>query len=333
VRPPLDVLITVDTEVWPRSPGGARWDGSGLRAHLRRDIYGESAGGAYGLPYQMEVLNAHGLKAVFLVESLFADVVGEAPLREIVELVQQAGHEVQLHVHSEWLEWGAGSLLPGRTGQNLADFTEGEQVAILARGLENLRRAGAGDVCAFRAGNYGANFDTLRALARVGIPFDTSYNPCYLRAECGLRTATPLVQPRRIEGVCEVPISFFTDYPGHYRHAQLCSCSFGEMRLALERAWRGGWRTFVIVSHSFELLGRDRDGIPAGPDRIVIGRFEKLCRFLAANRGRFRTAGFSDLDPAGLVDPTPAPEVRSNLLATTLRCGEQLVRRLNRPHR
>jgi hypothetical protein len=332
VRPPLDVLITVDTEVWPRSPGGTRWDGSDLGPHLRRDIYGDTAVGAFGLPYQMDVLNAHGIKAVFLVEALFADAAGPGPLREIVALVQKGGHEVQLHVHSEWLEWMPEPIVPKRTGQNLAEFTVEEQVALLARGLENLRQAGAAEVRAFRAGNYGANFDTLRALARVGIPIDTSYNLCYLRAECGLELAEPLVQPRMLEGVCEVPISFFADYPGHYRHTQLTSCSFGEMRLALDRAWEGGWRTFVIVSHSFELLGRNRHNIPARPDRIVIGRFEKLCRFLGANRDRFRTVGFSGLDPASLMAPTTATEVWTGVLSTALRYGEQFVRRLHRLH-
>lgn len=332
VRPPLDVLITVDTEVWPRSPGGTRWDGSDLRPHVRRDIYGDTADGAFGLPYQIDVLNAHGLKAVFMVEALFADAVGPGPLREIVGLVQQGGHEVQLHVHSEWLGWMPEPPLPARTGRAIAKFTEEEQVVLLAHGLENLRRAGASDVRAFRAGNYGANFDTLRALARVGIPFDTSYNLCYLRAGCGLGLAEPLVQPRMLEGVCEVPISFFGDYPGHYRHAQLTSCSFGEMRLALNRGWEGVWRTFVIVSHSFELLGRNHNNIPAAPDRIVIGRFEKLCRFLGANRDRFRTVGFSDLDPAALVAPTTATKLRTGVLSTTLRYGEQLVRRWHRLH-
>jgi len=333
VRPTLNVLITVDTEVWPRSPGGTRWDGSDLGPHLRRDIYGETADGAFGLPYQIAALNAHGLKAVFMVESLFADAVGPGPLREIVGLIQRGGHEVQLHVHSEWLRWTPKPIVPARNGRAIAEFTEEEQVVLLARGLENLRRAGAADVRAFRAGNYGANFDTLHALARVGVPFDTSYDLCYLRAGCGLGLAEPLVQSRILGGVCEVPISFFGDYPGHYRHTQIASCSFGELRLALNRGWEGGWRTFVIVSHSFELLGRNRANIPAAPDRIVIGRFEKLCRFLGANRDRFRTVGFSDLDLAALKAPTAATELRTGFLSTTFRYGEQLVRRLHRLHR
>ena len=149
----LNVFITVDTEVWPRTPG---WRESGLKKDMLRDIYGATTAGEYGLPYQMDVLDAHGLKAVFFVESLSACAAGLGPLREIVAMVQARGHEVQLHIHTEWLKWMNPSILPGRTGQNIKDFTEDEQTLLIGRALENLRAAGAVDACAFRAGNYGA---------------------------------------------------------------------------------------------------------------------------------------------------------------------------------
>ncbi len=188
----LNVLLTFDTEAWPFTPG---WRETALDRDLRRDLYGETPEGAFGLGYQLDVLGAHGLKGVFLVEALFAEAVGLDPLRRVVELIQQKGHEVQLHLHTEWLQWLDPSPLPGRTGLNMKDFSEDEQAALIALGLRNLRACGAADVCAFRAGNYGANFDTLRALARNGVRCDTSHNTCYLNAECGLDTGGPLLQP------------------------------------------------------------------------------------------------------------------------------------------
>ena len=208
------------------------------------------------------------------------------------------------------------------------EFTEDEQVALLSLGLANLRVAGAENVCAFRAGNYGANFDTLRALARVGIRYDTSLNPCYLDATCRMRTPEPLLQPADLYGVREYPVSYFRDGPGHSRHAQLCSCSARELRGALLQAWEAGWESFVIVSHSFERIGRRKQTATAPrPDRIVIGRFERLCEFLGNNRDKFHTATFSELGPA------PAPEappraLRSRVDRTAGRMAEQMVRRL-----
>src|SRR5262249_44446685 len=151
------------------------------------DIYGETPEGDFGVPYQMSVLNAYGLVATFFVEALFPCVVGLEPLSEIVELIQKGRHEVQLHLHTEWLGRMPESICPGKVGQNIKDFTESDQSFLVGRGLDNLRACGVDNVCAFRAGNYGANFATLRALERQGIRYDTSYNACYLDSACGLR--------------------------------------------------------------------------------------------------------------------------------------------------
>src|SRR5262249_14847079 len=146
----------------------------------------------------MDVLERHQLKGVFFVEALSACKVGPEPLRKLVRDIQDRGHEVQLHLHTEWLDWITEPILPGRRGQNLKDFSEEEQVVLLRRGLENLRASGASYICAFRAGNYGANVDTLRGLHALGIPFDTSYNFTYLDKTCGMRLPDVLLQPRRV---------------------------------------------------------------------------------------------------------------------------------------
>ena len=323
----LQVLITVDTEFWPDP---ADLSEAGLARSIGRDIYGETASGDFGIGRQMDVLDAHGLKGVFLVEALCSQVVGLEPLRKMVELIQSRGHDVQLHIHPEWLAWMPEPLLAERRGQNLKEFSLSEQILLLQSGLEALRQAGAKDVCAFRAGNYGADFATLRALEHLGIRFDTSYNFCYLDAECGLRLPRPMTQPGPLEGVCEVPITFFSDYPGHHRHVQLRACSFREMRGALLEAHRLAWPTFVIVSHSFELLKSAKPGRAPRPDPIVMGRFERLCRFLAENPGKFRTSGFADLDQ-GSIERSDVPsgqELKGSIVATLLRYVEQSARRV-----
>jgi hypothetical protein len=322
----LNVFLTFDTEAWPFTPG---WRESDLDRDLRRDVYGETPEGTFGLDYQLDLLNAHGLKGVFLVEALFACAVGLEPLRRVVKRIQGKGHEVQLHLHPEWLEWLDPSPLPGRTGLSMKDFSEDEQARLIAVGLENLRACGAENVCAFRAGNYGADFATLRALARNGIRCDTSHNTCYLDTLCGLRTPGMLLQPRELGGVREYPVAFFRDWPGHYRHAQVCACSAAEMRAALLQAWGRGWHSFVIVAHSFELIKR-REHTPRPPSRdpYVVRRFERLCRFLAGNRDRFRTVSFAEALREPLPpEPTAGPLVSGSGRAAW-RVAEQLARRL-----
>jgi hypothetical protein len=323
----MDVLLTVDTEFYPDNP---HWNGSGAEPFIARDVYGRTTNGEYGLAYQINRLNYYGLKAVFFVEALFPCAVGIEPLRKIVALIQDGNHEVQLHIHPEWLAWMRDSILPGRTGETIREFTVDEQVVLVARGLDNLKWAGATAVCAFRAGDFGANFDTLRALAQNRVRFDTSYNLCYLGKCCDLRLSEPLFQPKLIDGVCEVPVSCFSDYPGHYRPAQVCACSYRELRRALREASKATWRTFVIVSHSFELIRRHRLERPTLPDAIVIRRFEKLCQFLANNRDQFRTIGFSELDPAGASQSDSVRGIETSVVLTMLRTAGQLARRLQR---
>jgi len=329
----LNVFLTVDTEVWPFSTGWPRVPlastHSDFTAEMEFYIRGNTDKGSFGVPFQLACLNEHGLKATYFVESLFAGVAGLKPLKEIVSLIQDQGQEVQLHGHTEWLGEIRDPALPGHFRQYLRQFSEAEQIAIIGRAVANLRKAGANNVCAFRAGSFGANFDTLRALAAHGIKFDSSHNTCLLNAECGLDTGYLLAQPQLMEGVYEFPMSFFGDFPGHYRHAQLCACSFGEMTEALLGAWQASWYAFVILLHGSELLGERKSfSKPAAPNTILVRRFRKLCGFLADNRDKFSTAVFSEIELASIPQQRALRPLKTGVHRTAWRVAEQLVGRI-----
>jgi len=313
----LKVYLTIDTEIWLKTNELPTFS-----QDFYRCFYGRTPEGDFGVPYQINLLNQFGLKAVFLIEALFASVVGLGPLKEMVALVQEGGQDIQLHVHTEWLSLMEEPIIPNRFGIHLRHFNEDEQRIIIEKALANLKEAGASNVCAFRAGNFGADMATLRALAHNNIAYDTSYNFCYLDTACNIRLAKPLVQPQAIEKTVEFPISFFLDRPGHYRHTQLTACSFSEMKHALLQAYDRGWQTFVIVSHSFELLNLKR----THPDPVVIRRFHKLCHFLAENKNKFCTSVFnSNFKPKLSSDYTP---LHGRVQNTVWRVGEQLFRRI-----
>jgi hypothetical protein len=325
---PLKVFLTVDTEAYPLTPD---WRETRLRADLDRDVYGVTPDGEFGLRYQLAVLRKCNLRAVFFVEPLFASVpeVGPGPLREIVRLIVQDGHDVQLHPHPEWLPHIPDMKMNGGV---ISSYAPNVQRAIIERALANLRCAlaevGVGDrnrVCAFRAGDFAADSATLGAAADCGLTYDSSYNVDYGR----LGTRELLVQPQMIGDVCEVPISFFEDWPGHFRPAQFGAASYGELSRALERAEGAGWSAFVIVSHSFELLKHRRaSNRPLGLRKFVRSRFEMLCDYLDRNRGRFQTATFSGLAfPLEIVSQASRP-VSGSVFSTVMRFGQQLAERL-----
>lgn len=317
----LNLLITIDTEL---SPGRGVATDDALARNYRGAIDGETSRGAFGVGYQLEVFARHGLKAVFFVEALVAQVVGNDVLRRIVTPIRDAGHEVQLHLHPEWLAQMPANPLDGRTAQNIGDLAEDDQARLIAIGLDALSDAGADRATAFRAGNYGADTGTLHALNRNGVRFDSSYNLPYLGNPCRIKANRPLSQPTDIHGIREVPITAFEDRPGHLRHTQICACSFAELAAVIDHAVDAAWPTLVLVSHSFELLNRAR----TRPNPIVVRRFDKLCRFLAERRDRVRTVGFNDLDET-VVHTGNGPEpFRSHPARTLARVAEQVLGRV-----
>ena len=306
------VFLTIDTEIsCPLSDG---WESNGLAFEYDRDILGRTHDGDFGISYQMEVMHAHGWRGVFFVEGLFACAAGREPLAKIVKLIQDRGHEVQLHLHTEWLARMKRPLLSGgKTGGNMLCFSREEQVHLLRTGIDNLLACGVERVRAFRAGNLGANHDTLAALAEVGVEFDSSAYP-------GGSTGDVMTA-----GVTEVPITMFFDYGRHLRPMQICACSSAEMRGVLMSAWRKRCRAVVIVSHGFELLHRPTEPLQqAGASRLRVRRFGELCRFLGDNRDKFEPATFASLGRAVFAE---AP-VRSPVHRTAWRFVEQLADRL-----
>lgn len=309
------LLITVDTEL----SASLHQRGVGLDDNVRRSILAEAQGQAVGIGWQMDLLDRHGLKGVFFLDPLPALVHGADFLKPIVEQIVGRGHEVQLHIHTEWLAWAGQSPVGGRQGHDIADFTLDDQQRLLGLARTLLEEAGAPPITAFRAGNFGASDDTLRALAAIGIQWDSSVNPAYLGRGCRITADPDQIAATRMHGVIELPVSGISDRPGSFRPAQICAMSAAEMRAGLRHAVQQGHDAFVVVTHSFEMLSRDRQR----PNHAVMARFEALCR-AAADMPQVRGAGFHDLSPAmadaPMRDLTRVPPDR---LRTGLRVAQQ----------
>jgi len=314
----MQVHLTYDVEIWADG-----W--TDMQARLpetfRRHTYGPLPRERGALPINLQILRDNGLHAVFFVEPLFSYYYGLDALQELVGLIIEAGQEVQMHIHPEWLDELPNEIVPRRKKTPmLHQFSLDEQVVMLGAAADRLVEAGAPRPIAFRSGNYSANADTLRALARIGVKIDSSINACFDFPYPG-KGSTHL-HPSRIEGVAEYPVTLFRDGFGRMRPMQITACSVSELVQGLTYARDQGLPAATLVSHSFELLSADR----RSEDHIVTRRFAGLCEWLGRNSARFPTSSFDTAVVPAVAPTWEMPKVSP--LATAQRYVAQAARRL-----
>lgn len=318
----MNIHLTFDIEIWCN--GWSNLDREFASCYPRY-VYGHSRHGDYALPKTLDILNRHDLRGIFFVEPLFSARFGAEYLERLVRLIDDAGQEVQLHLHPEWTDEIAPPIIPDISckRQHLIYYSLDEQTALIRHGKSLLENALGKPVNAFRAGSFAINSDTFLALARNGIAVDSSINSCYAISAPNLVLQHGTAAPYVVEGVLTYPVTVFRDGFGRMRPAQVGACSFQEMRQAVCSAQSDNHQNFVIVSHNFEMLKPDC----SEPDFYVVRRFEKLCRFLAANRHELPVIGFGNETVAAPPKVNP-PAPRANLFATSQRLYEQAMRRV-----
>ncbi len=311
------VLITVDTEL----SLAQHQQGVSAAENLQSSIFGICDDGAYGIGYQMDRLDAHGLKAVFFVDPMPALAYGNSVLQQIVKPILSRGHDVQLHIHTEWLDFIAPQPVGDLRGRNIGDFPYQAQVTLLSLARKLLTDAGAPEPVAFRAGNYGANDDTVRALAQIGMHYDSSFNPAYLSEGCNINFPEENTGPAEYKGIIMLPVGGIYESDYSIRHAQICAISSQEMAAALAHAVTKKMPVFNIVTHSFELLNRKR----TRPNKMIVRRFEKMCELISAHEKvtavTFQNSG-QDLPP--VADRGDAPRLAPNAVRALLRRLQQI---------
>ncbi len=270
-----NVLITVDTEL----SAGYFKKGISWADNYARSFAGKTDAGDFGAPWMMRVMNQHDVKGIFFIDPMPTLCGGGDYVKQMVDSVLSHGHDVQLHAHTEWLQWVPDRGVSPEKSANIKNFTLQEQVDILGEASALLMAAGAPKPSAYRAGNFGANDDTIRALAQLGFVWDSSFSAGYTDKGCNITLSRDTIDPVVLHGLIEIPVSALLEPNSGIRPAQICAISFAEMKKALAAAHAQAASHFMIVSHSFEMLTRDR----LRPSPIVARRFENLCAFLGHN--------------------------------------------------
>ncbi|MFV0644496.1 MAG: polysaccharide deacetylase family protein [Sphingomonadaceae bacterium] len=320
IKTMTSAYITIDTEY---SSNMVERLGPGCRAeNFSRSISCITADGPAGVNYQLQQFGAHGLKAVFFVDPMPALIWGVEAISDIIGPILDAGQDVQLHLHTEWLELaGPANPLGTMIGRNMADFPFEEQCRLIDYARSVLMAAGAPAPVAFRAGNYGANDDSLRALAELGIAYDTSHTPGIVGGDCAISLGPEDRRPIEHCGVIEVPTGCIQTFGQDLRHAQITAISAREMLDALAHARSADITSFTMVSHSFELMCRNRERL----NKVVSRRFDRLCAGLAAMPDVLTRTYCDNPPPLPATDPEPRPVLPLEPLRSSARVAEQIV--------
>lgn len=294
----VNVFITVDTE---HSIGGAFADPKLKPVGNAKRIYGRIGDKEYGIALLMDIADNHGLKLTFFVEVFNRYYFGPEETRQVVEYIRKRGHDVQLHIHPNYLNFTTDSPQDLAYSDLLCDYSQQQQVEMLGQAREWLSEYGVENPVAFRAGCYGANLWSLQALAVNGFLMDSSFNRAFLGRTCMLPD-WGINDLSLQEGVFEFPITNFQEQSGlrssRTMPLDINGVSFQEMRHVLQQALNSqGPNNVTVILHSFSFVrSRDVQYNQMRPRRHVIRRFERLCAFLTENKRDFQTMTFGELE-------------------------------------
>jgi hypothetical protein len=329
------VYITFDVEC---SMGGA-WGPGGLKpVPPSRAMMGEYGDRKLGLPLICDILERNGLSATHFVEAFTEEQGFEGQTRGICTYLVDRGQDVQLHIHPNHKHYG--DMLAGREYvkcDQMADLPAGQQRDLLVEGARRIRQWTQRPCTSFRAGNMGASEETLAQMPEAGLGIDSSYTFCYLDGQCRFADSQAYNGSKWYGEVLELALSGFRQprLPGlrAAKPLDLVGISFQECRDGIRQICDAG-ADAVIILHSFSLMKvRDVQYSQAKENRVIIRRFEKLCRWLARNRESYPTRTFNELAEdvaAGRYEPKAvAPHSRRRPLRALVRKSVQLY---NQPY-
>ncbi|MDI6791335.1 MAG: hypothetical protein QME81_00485 [bacterium] len=263
------VLITVDTE-------SSICQGKPLP--YEQMVYGRIGKECYGIPKIISICGQYGLGATFFVSVFEAQHYGRELIKKVCLDIAEAGHDLQLHTHpiwidSDWLMW---------------QYPLERQIGLIKIGKEMVYQFSGEYPIAHRAGGFGADFNTLKALAANSIPIDSSF---FFGYPCCRLTSPPLSKNgiSLIDGVLEIPSTVYTEIKlasfKRYRNLDPYTTSLPEMIRVVKQAKERGLKTVVVLLHSFTFLKMNKDRTRFEPDRADIKKFDRFCAWLKEEPG------------------------------------------------
>lgn len=282
-------FITIDTEALPNR---AATD------HVRRLIWGEHANGTAGVREMCAIGDEFGAKHVFFVDMCGAYVRGDEMLA-VVRWLHNAGQDVQLHAHPEYLPedfWPKHNFKYRPRFMN--QYADDKDDFVIGYFGNMITEVTGKPLRAFRAGSFRWNAGTIRALARHNIPLSFNNSMCAVHNEQCLHSLPTNLPFKWSNGIIEIPMSEKNILPrleqDWWARLQYPQSKFFR--------YRPGWASFlpgsishqtpllVFLLHSWSLLYWDENGHGVYRDDARLEGYRKLLKRLSKDYDIITTA-------------------------------------------
>jgi len=295
--PKVNVFITVDTE---HSIGGAFIDSTLKPVGNEKRVFGKIGDQYYGIPLIIDIANRYDIPLTFFLEVLNKYYFGENESREVCRYIIERGHNVQLHLHPNFLNFTRPNPGEHHFSDRLCNYDLEKQVELIKEGRELLIQYGAKPPIAFRAGNFAADRNTLEALKRSGFLIDSSFSKNFGNSFPETNHIN-INDSFQVEGICEFPVTNFVESmpfrAKRFKALDINGVSFQEMKYVLNQGRTIGLNNITIILHSFSFIKPyDVQYKVIKPRWRVIRRFEKLCYLLKEDSEAFEVKSFGSLD-------------------------------------
>ncbi len=246
----LYIVPTIDTE----NPQSLLRCGKIKKNMIDPMIFGKP----WGVSCLAKVFSSYAIQAVFFVATNEKYHFGEDTYRKVIQQLSSDGHEIALHTHPEWQD----SL----HRVNMWQFSGSEQTEILREMMCDIKDWSGRVSVSHRAGAYGLNSESVKALNDVGIKIDSSM--FHGHPNCKLSWSKNRIVERG--GIIEVPVT------GYYRidclkfglirfpfrkvfvKTDLNSCSLEELFWFVDEAKKKNIKVMNLFMHSYSLMKLDQ---------------------------------------------------------------------------
>jgi hypothetical protein len=224
------IIVTIDTEIGELS----RYARNSFEIFVEGKVNGQEV----GYQFILGLLEKYGAVGEFFVDIYTHNWIGENKFVCLCDTINRRGHRVQLHTHP--------SMAFDNGRPNLYQYSLEEQVEILKFGKEKIKEWIGVFPTAHRAGMYGINEDTFKALEKVGIFYDCSY--FYGHENCKYQSIYK-TEPFRIGNVTEIPVTVFKQVVSN-RNPMTVLIKFVLQRKMGQKTWMSQQFQKLDIRHS-----------------------------------------------------------------------------------